>query len=70
MYREAAALGVPVYTMFTGRLGAVDQMLVDDGRLGILTSPDALPLRKREGDRTRVERDPALLLDQMLTALE
>jgi hypothetical protein len=69
MNREAAALGVPVYTMFAGRLGAVDQMLVDDGRLGILRSPDAVPLREREGDRQRVERDPALLLDQMLTAL-
>jgi predicted glycosyltransferase len=70
MNREAAALGVPVYTMFTGRLGAVDQMLVDDGRLGILRSPDALPLRKRDGDRQRGERNPALLLDHMLTALE
>jgi uncharacterized protein len=70
MNREAAALGVPVYTMFTGRLGAVDQMLVDDGRLGILTSPDALPLRKRERDTPGGQRDPAFLLDQMLTALE
>jgi predicted glycosyltransferase len=70
MNREAAALGVPVYTMFSGRLGAVDQMLVDDGRLGILRSPDALPLRKREGDGQPAERNPALLLDQMLTALE
>jgi uncharacterized protein len=70
MNREAAALGVPVFTMFTGRPGAVDQMLVEDGRLGILRSSDALPLRKRDGERTRAERDPALLLDQMLTALE
>jgi hypothetical protein len=70
MNREAAALGVPVYTMFAGRFGAVDQMLVDDGRLGILRFPDALPLRKRDSDRQRVERDPAILLDQMLTALE
>jgi uncharacterized protein len=70
MNREAVALGVPVYTTFAGRIGAVDQMLVDDGRLGIPRSPDAVPLRKREGDRQRVERDPALLLDQMLTALE
>jgi uncharacterized protein len=70
MNREAAALGVPVYTMFAGRMGAVDQMLVDGGRLGILRSPDAVPLQKREGDVHRVERDPALLLDQMLTALE
>jgi hypothetical protein len=70
MNREAAALGVPVYTMFAGRLGAVDQMLVDSGRLEILQTPDALPLRKQKGDRQRVERDPALLLDHMLTALE
>ena len=70
MNREAAALGVPVFTMFTGRLGAVDQMLVDDGRLEILRTPDALPLRKRDGERERPERDPAFLLDQLLTALE
>ena len=70
MNREAAALGVPVFTMFTGRLGAVDQMLVEDGRLGFLRSPDALPLQKRDGERERLERDPALLLDQLLTALE
>jgi hypothetical protein len=65
------ALGVPVYTTFAGRVGAVDKMLVDAGRLGVLTSPDDLPLRKREGRALeRVERDPALLLDLMLGALE
>jgi hypothetical protein len=56
--------------MFTGRLGAVDQMLVDDGRLKLLRTADALQLRKREDENERVERDPALLLDQLLTALE
>jgi hypothetical protein len=70
MNREAAALGVPVFSMFTGRLGAVDQMLVDDGRLELLRTADALQLRKREDENERVERDPALLLDHMLTALE
>jgi predicted glycosyltransferase len=70
MNREAAALGVPAYTTFAGRLGAVDEMLVHDGRLEILGSADGLELRKRDVDGKRVERDPALLLDLMLTALE
>ena len=70
MNREAVALGVPVYTTFAGRVGAVDEMLVHAGRLGVLTSPDDLPLRKREGHAERVERDPALLLDVLLGALE
>src|SRR4029079_10714270 len=33
MNREAAALGIPVYTVFAGRVGAVDQGLIDEGRL-------------------------------------
>jgi hypothetical protein len=70
MNREAAALGVPAYTTFAGRLGAVDEMLVRDGRLGILGSSDELELRKRDVAGTRVERDPAFLLDLLLTALE
>lgn len=70
MNREAVALGVPVLTTFAGRLGAVDEMLVNEGRLGVLRSPDDLPLRKREGGGHRTERDPALLLDLLVTALE
>jgi len=70
MNREAVALGVPVYTTFAGRRGAVDEMLIHDGRLGILGSADALPLRKRASRDQRVEREPALLLDLMLSALE
>ena len=34
MNREAAALGVPVYTTYGGRLGGVDEALIRDGRLG------------------------------------
>ena len=33
MNREAVALGTPVYTTFGGRLGAVDERLIRDGRL-------------------------------------
>jgi predicted glycosyltransferase len=70
MNREAVALGVPVYTTFGGRLGAVDEQLIREGRLRRLDSADALPVVKRaDVSAERVERDPALLLDLMLTAL-
>jgi predicted glycosyltransferase len=70
MNREAAALGVPVYTTYGGRLGGVDEMLIRDGRLVPLSDPRALDLRKRErGLGERVRRDPALLLDLLLTGL-
>ena len=36
MNREAAALGVPVYSIFKGRLGAVDQHLAKTGRLTLI----------------------------------
>jgi uncharacterized protein len=70
MNREAVALGVPVYTTFAGRLGAVDSTLVEQGRLRVLTSADELSLDKRGQSSARIERDPALLLDLMLSALE
>lgn len=39
MNREAAALGVPVYSVFRGTIGAVDQYLAANGRLVLLESP-------------------------------
>jgi hypothetical protein len=69
MNREAAALGVPVYTTYGGQLGGVDEELIRQGRLTPLTDPRALDLRERERDSgSRVRRDPALLLDLLLTA--
>jgi len=38
MNREAAALGVPVYSIFRGKIGAVDQYLANSGRLVLLES--------------------------------
>ena len=40
MNREAAALGVPVYSIFRGKLGAVDRYLAQDGRLVLIQTPD------------------------------
>ena len=36
MNREAAGMGVPVYSIFRGRIGAVDRYLADRGRLILL----------------------------------
>ena len=38
MNREAAALGVPVYSIFRGKIGAVDQYLARSGRLVLVES--------------------------------
>jgi hypothetical protein len=40
MNREAAALGVPVYSIFRGRLGAVDRYLAREGRLVLVETPE------------------------------
>ena len=69
MNREAAALGVLVYTTFSGRLGGVDEALIREGRLRLLTDPEAIELVKRDGEGNRVHRDPALLLDLLLKGL-
>ena len=47
MNREAVALGTPVYTIFSGRMGAVDERLIAEGPLRPLADPAALELVKR-----------------------
>jgi predicted glycosyltransferase len=64
--REAAALGVPVYTTFSERLGGVDEALIREGRLRPLTDPRALELVKRHGDPARVRREPSVMLDLLM----
>jgi predicted glycosyltransferase len=39
MNREAAALGVPVYSIFRGKIGAVDRYLAEQNRLILVESP-------------------------------
>jgi uncharacterized protein len=83
MNREAAALGVPVYTTFEGRPGAVDEALIAEGRLRRLASAGDLEKRLRDlgagaggaggtetggrGGRDRVRRDPELLVGMLLS---
>jgi predicted glycosyltransferase len=67
MNREAASLGVPVYTTYGGRLGGVDEMLIREGRLRPLTDPRAIDLVKRPRSETVLTRhDPREMLELLL----
>jgi predicted glycosyltransferase len=68
MNREAAVLGTPVWSIFEGRLGAVDEGLVAERRLRLLRDPAEVEVRKKAPDawRNRVRRDPADLLSLAL----
>jgi uncharacterized protein len=68
MNREAVALGIPVYTEFSGRLGGVDEQLIREGRLRVLTDPQAIEMTKRPAGeaQARVRRDPRELLEILL----
>jgi predicted glycosyltransferase len=67
MNREAASLGVPVYTTYGGRLGGVDEWLIREGRLLPLTDPRAIELQKRDDAVSpRTRRDPRELLEILL----
>jgi len=69
MNREAVALGVPVYTTYGGRLGGVDESLIRSGRLRPLTDARALELEKRTGTLDWPRRDPAVLVEMILSAV-
>jgi hypothetical protein len=72
MNREAVALGVPVYTTFEGRPGAVDDRLIAEGRMRRLATADELDLDRREpaAGGERVRRDPRVLVDLLLTPVQ
>jgi uncharacterized protein len=70
MNREAVALGTPVYTTFEGRLGAVDERLIAEGRLRRLERAADLELARRPPAATeRVRRDPAVLVEMLCAPL-
>ncbi len=69
MNREAVALGTPVWTTFAGRMGAVDEALVADGRLRVLETAEAFAPTRRPHTPPPPLRDPAVMLDLLLSAL-
>jgi predicted glycosyltransferase len=77
MNREAAALGVPVYSIFLGRLGAVDRHLAEEGRLILLKDREDVRARLRVtprafGTRTNETAKPALgkIIDNVVHTIE
>jgi uncharacterized protein len=66
MNREAVALGTPVFTTFSGRLGAVDEQLIRERRLVQLHNPGQLDLDALPPRAERLRRDPNVLLDLLL----
>ncbi|MDX6719548.1 MAG: uncharacterized protein QOJ63_1802 [Solirubrobacteraceae bacterium] len=73
MNREAVALGTPVWTTFQGRLGAVDEQLIADGRLRMLRHAGDVVFEKRAagaGAHERIRRDPAVLAGLLMGAVE
>ena len=72
MNREAVALGTPVWTTFEGRLGAVDERLIAEGRLRRLTRAEDVAVVKRDPGASRVERvrrDPEVFTDLLVDGL-
>jgi predicted glycosyltransferase len=65
MNREAAALGIPVYSIFRGKLGAVDRYLAEQGRLTMIENVDEIRTKikfaRRNGAvRTGIDQRAAL----------
>ena len=71
MNREAVALGTPVFTTFEGRLGAVDEGLLREGRMRKLDDPSQIEIGRRTANGgLRIRRDPRELVTMLLAASE
>jgi predicted glycosyltransferase len=72
MTREAAFLGIPSYSVFRSRIGAVDEYLAATGRLALLSSPGdfaRVQLTKRSS-LSPLRRDPSIIERAVETILE
>lgn len=73
MNREAAALGVPVYSIFRGKIGAVDNYLAEEGRLLLLESIEdihsKIRLSKRDKGKVVIQGNRSAL-NQIVAAIE
>lgn len=73
MNREAAALGVPVYSIFRGKIGAVDRQLQHEGRLTLIERVEDVQnkilLEPRKKDKLPAAR-PRVALQQIVDHVE
>ena len=73
MNREAAALGVPVYSIFRGKTGAVDRKLQAEGRLRMVSTVEEvqskIQLKRREKSKP-VDSKPRAALQDIVDHIE
>lgn len=73
MNREAAALGVPVYSIFRGTIGAVDRYLASVGRLMLIERPDEVPAKlvlKKRNRSPLAQQQGTCTLDAIVTHVQ
>jgi hypothetical protein len=75
MNREAALLGTPVFSLYAGKLAALDRRLIDEGRLTLIGEDDEELLERRLAELAsgRAERSPSTVgrhvLDRFVEAI-
>jgi len=73
MNREAAALGVPVYSIFRGKTGAVDRRLEQEGRLTLIRSSEEVwtKILFARRDKSRLpDNKPRPAIDDIVNYIE
>jgi len=71
MNREAAAMGVPVYSIFRGKLGAVDRYLSETGRLSLIQSRADVSAKIKVAKRQqRASPEPSPALSEIVATIE
>jgi uncharacterized protein len=72
MNREAAALGVPVYSIFRGKLGAVDRYLAENGRLVLIATSEEVRTKIDVTKRSKELNDagPRPALGEIVNSIE
>jgi uncharacterized protein len=74
MNREAAALGVPVYSIFRGKIGVLDRQLQKDGRMVLIEKRDdvhqKIRLERREKNRGETSGSPRRALAGIIEHVE
>ena len=73
MNREAAAMGVPVYSIFRGKIGAVDHYLSENGRLTLLESVDDIQQKlniSRRDKSSSIDKSNKTTLNKIVDTIE
>lgn len=73
MIREAAALGIPAYSVFAGKPAAVDEYLISEGRLIVIRSPgdlgSVIPVKKPDAAARRHTDLRRMIVDRIIALM-